>query len=139
MRKLVAALASTFALLVVAIPAAQAGSAHFVGDVTVTRSGNSVTVSGKLAGLGSEPQVHIVVSMFGECINPGSKKPQAGNKESFSATGDFPVQNGKAEFSLTVTATFKPDCTPPMTLVLSDVTCCDTTHDLCKTVSGVIN
>jgi hypothetical protein len=32
------------------------------------------------------------------------------------------VQNGKADFSITLTATFQPDCTPPMTLVWSNVT-----------------
>jgi hypothetical protein len=137
MKKLAAVL--VFLVASFAVPAAHAGSAHFVGDLVVTRSGNSVTVSGKLAGLGSEPQVHIVVSMLGECINPGDNKPKAANKESFSVQGDFPVQNGKAEFTLTCTATFKPDCTPPMTLKLSDVSVCDTTHNLCQTVSGTIN
>ena len=42
--------------------AAFAGSPHFVGDITVTRSGSTLTVSGKEAGLGNEDQVHIVVT-----------------------------------------------------------------------------
>jgi hypothetical protein len=29
----------------------------------------------------------------------------------------LPVQNGKADFTLTATASFQPDCTPPMTVV----------------------
>jgi hypothetical protein len=128
---------SLFALaLVTAVPAAWAGSPHFVGDISVIRSGNTVTVSGKEAGLGSETQVHIVITVSAACVNPGDKHPKAENKESFTAEGTFPVQNGKADFTLSVTATFKPDCTPPMTLVFSDVKVCDTTHNLCQTFPG---
>jgi hypothetical protein len=32
------------------------------------------------------------------------------------------VQNGKAQFQLTLTAVFKPKCTPPMTLVFGPIT-----------------
>src|SRR5690349_11064038 len=96
--------------------AAFAGSPHFVSNtVTVSRSDNSLTVSGKEAGLGNESQVHVVVTATAACINPGDHHPKAANKESVSAEGDFPVQNGKADFTLTVTATFQPDCSPPMT------------------------
>src|SRR4029079_588540 len=88
------ALVGLFALGVGA-PAAFAGSAHFVDDtVQATRSGNSITVSGKEAGLGDEAQVHIVVSATAACINPGDKHPKAANKQSISTSGDFPVQNG---------------------------------------------
>ena len=48
-------------------------------------------------------------------------KPKAANKQSFSAQGSIPVQNGKANFSQSLTATFQPDCTPPMTVVFSNV------------------
>jgi len=113
-----------------------AGSPHFVGDVTVTRNGNTLTVSGKEAGLGGETQVHIEVSADALCINPGTKHPKAGNKESLTAAGDFPVQNGKADFSLSVTATFSPDCTPPMTVVFTNIVVCDTEHNVCAKVPG---
>jgi hypothetical protein len=117
--------------------AAYAGSPHFVSNtVTVSRTDNTLTVSGKEAGLGDESQVHIVVTATAACINPGDHHPKAANKESVSAEGDFPVQNGKAEFSLTVTATFQPDCTPPMTVVFSDVTVTDTTSGISKSFSG---
>lgn len=119
-----------------AVPAVWAGSPHFVGGITVTRDGNTLTVSGKEAGLGNETQVTIEVTVSAQCINPGQQHPKAGNKESFSAAGVFPVQNGKAEFTLSVTATFQPDCTPPMTLVFTDVTACDTSHDICQTFPG---
>ena len=100
--------------------------------VTATRTDNSLTVSGKEAGLGDEAQVHIVVSATAECINPGQNHPKAANKESVSSQGDFPVQNGKAEFSLTLTASFQPDCSPPMTVRFTNVTVTDTTNGISK-------
>ena len=121
----------------VGAPATFAGSAHFVDDtVTASRSGNSITVSGKEAGLGDESQVHIVVSATAACINPGDHHPKAANKQSVSAAGDFPVQNGKANFSVTLTATFQPDCTPPMTVVYTNVTVTDTTNGISKSLGN---
>ncbi len=87
-------------------------------------------VSGKEAGLGGEAQIHIVVTATASCVNPGDHHPKAANKTSVTAQGTFPVQNGKADFSLTATATFKPDCTPPMTVVWSDITVTDTTNGI---------
>jgi hypothetical protein len=108
-----------------------AGSPHFIKSAfTVTKSGTTLTVSGKEAGLGDEAQVHIVLSATAECINPGSHHPKAANKASVSAAADFPVQNGQAEVELSATATFKPDCTPPMTVVFSDITITDTTNGI---------
>ena len=116
--------------------AALAGSPHFVGAISIARTDNSLTVSGKEAGLGNETQVTISVIAEAQCINPGGNHPQAGNKESFSTEGTFPVQNGKALFSLTLTATFQPDCTPPMTLVFTNVTVMDTTNGISASLSG---
>lgn len=123
-------------MLVLTSQAALAGSPHFVGAISVTRDGNSLTVSGKEAGLGNEDQVHIVVTATAECINPGDHHPKAANKESVSAEGDFPVQNGKANFSLTLTATFQPDCTPPMSVVFTNVTVSDTTNGISVSFPG---
>ena len=95
--------------------------AHFVGSPSVTISGDTLTASGKVAGLGNVDQIHVTVTADAACINPGNNHPQAANKESFSAAGDFPVQNGKAEFSLDLTATFQPSCSPPMTVEWSNV------------------
>lgn len=108
-----------------------AGSPHFVSNTlqaTVSADGATLTVSGKEAGLGDEAQVHIVVSATAACINGGGNHPKAVNKASFAAEGDFPVQNGKAEFSLDLTATFQPPCSPPMTVRWSNATVEDTTN-----------
>jgi hypothetical protein len=111
-----------------ALPA-YAGSPHFV-VLASSQDGNSLTVSGKEAGLGNEAQVHIVVTATALCLNNGGHHPKAVNKQSVSAEGDFPVQNGKAEFSLLLTAVFQPDCAPPMSVLFSDVTVTDTTSGI---------
>jgi hypothetical protein len=126
-------------LLATMLPAtaAWAGSPHFIkSSITAVRDGDSLTVSGKEAGLGDEPQVHIVVTATAQCINPGGNHPKAGNKEDFSAEGDFPVQNGKAEFSLTVIADFDPDCSPPMSVVFTNVTITDETSGITTSLPG---
>jgi hypothetical protein len=119
MRVLLTALVA--ALMTTGVAVAGVTGAHFVGSPTISISGNTVTAAGKVAGLGAVEQIHVTLSGDAACINPGSHKPQAANKESFSASGDFPVQNGKALFSLDLTATFQPDCTPPMTVVWSNI------------------
>ena len=119
------------------LPAAWAGNPHFVDDtVQFSRSGNSLTVSGKEAGLGDEAQVHIVLSATADCINGGGHHPRAANKESVSSAGDFPVQNGKANFTLSVTAVFSPNCSPPMTVQFTDVSVTDTTNGITQRFSG---
>src|SRR5262245_45107402 len=131
MRRFMILAALALAVVAVAVPAAWAGSPHFV-QVSATRTGNSLTVSGKEAGLGNETQVHIEVTATAECINGGGKHPKAVNKESISAEGDFPVQNGKALFELTLSPTFDPSCSPPMTVRFSNVVVADTEHNLSK-------
>jgi hypothetical protein len=118
---------------VLAATGAWAGSPHFV-SCSVSQTGNTLTVDGKEAGLGDETQITVELSATASCINPGTKHPKAANKESVSATTDVPVQNGKAIFSIEATATFQPDCTPPMTVVFSDITVCDTTNNICCTL-----
>jgi hypothetical protein len=120
-RYLVPLAAASVAALTVAGLALAVSNAHFVGSPTVSRDANSITVKGKVAGLGDVEVITVTVTADAACINPGSKKPQAGNKESFSATSDVPVQNGKAIFSQTLTATFQPDCSPPMTVQFTNV------------------
>jgi hypothetical protein len=123
MRRIILVLIGVVATAAVAIPVVLAGvtGAHFVGNPTITISGNTLTVSGKVAGLGAVEQINVTVSADVACVNPGSNKPKAENKQSVGAGGQFPVQNGKAEFSLTATATFQPTCSGPMTLEWSNV------------------
>jgi hypothetical protein len=116
-------------LLVGCVAVVALGNAHFVGVPSVTTAGDTLIASGKVAGLGNVPQIHVVLSADAACINPGSNKPQAANKASFNAEGDFPVQNGKAVFALSLDATFQPDCVPPMTVAWSNVSILVTAAD----------
>jgi hypothetical protein len=123
------AAAGAAAVLAFAVPAS-AGSPHFVGTPVYTTSGSSVTVSAKEAGLGDEAQILVVLSGNAQCVNPGGNDPAAGNKTAFSQAADEPVQNGKSDYTLTATAVLQPACSPPMTIVFTDLTLTDTTNGL---------
>ncbi|MFF4797715.1 hypothetical protein ACFY1U_04790 [Streptomyces sp. NPDC001351] len=116
---------------------AYAGSPHLVNSATsVSRSGNTLTVSGREAGLGDEAQVHVVLSTTALCINGGGSHPKAVNKEFLNSADDFPVQNGKADLSLSVTAAFQPSCSPPMTVSFINIMLTDTTNNISVSVPG---
>ena len=107
-----------------------AGSPHFVGDCIKSQSGNTISATCKEAGLGDEAQINVTLTADAACINPGSNHPKAANKASVAAGATVPVQNGKANYTLTGTAVFSPDCSPPMTEVFSNVTVTDTTNGI---------
>jgi hypothetical protein len=123
-------LRTVFVLALISVASlAIAGNAHFVGTPTITTNGDTAFVSGKVAGLGNVPQIHVEFSGDAACVNRGSNKPQAGNKQSFSVGGDFPVQNGKALFTLALEATFSPECVPPMSVEWSNLSVVVTAAD----------
>jgi hypothetical protein len=101
---------------------AHAGSPHFVGVPSITRSGDALTVSGKVAGLGNETQIKVTLTADVQCRNRGGNNPAAENKQAVIATGTFPVQNGQATFTLTGTGVTDPACNPPMFLDYRNVT-----------------
>jgi hypothetical protein len=123
-------------LVLLAATPVLAGSPHFVGTPTVTRDGDTLTVSGKLAGLGNEDQVHVVLTADVACVNPGGNEPQAENKGATIAEGSFPVQSGKADFSLSGVGVTDPACNPPMVLVYSNVVVSVPNHGLTFAVPG---
>jgi hypothetical protein len=114
-----------------AVPAALAGSPHQVGTCTFTQSGdngNVLTINCKEAGLGDETQILTTTTATALCINNGGNHPKAVNKASVSSTDVSPVQNGKADITITLTATFQPECSPPMTVQFTDVLIFDNTN-----------
>lgn len=122
MRKLAfAAALAVLSVALLAVAPAWAGSPHFVGAPAISRTGDALTVTGKVAGLGNETQIEVTLTADVQCVNRGGNEPQAENKGATIATGTFPVQNGKALFTLTGTGTTDPDCSPPMTLVYRNV------------------
>ncbi len=133
MRRLVFVSVLTLALGVSLVPSAWAGSPHFV-SASFTTSGNTATVQAKEAGLGDEEQIVAVLSGTAACINNGGNHPKAVNKTSFSTSSVVPVQNGKADYTLTATATFSPDCSPPMTVQFTSLTLTDTTNNISVTL-----
>ena len=63
MRKALVAVSLVLAMAAITAPAALAGSPHFIKSAfTVTRSDDTLTVSGKEAGLGDESQIHVVLN-----------------------------------------------------------------------------
>jgi hypothetical protein len=133
------ALDSAVAAFFVAAPTAWAGSPHFIQNATsASVSGSTLTVSGKEAGLGDEAQIHVVLSATALCINGGGNHPKAVNKTDVTAAGDFPVQNGKADFTLSVTASFQPSCSPPMTVSFTNITVTDTTNNISMSIPGTL-
>jgi hypothetical protein len=129
---------AVLAVLVVAAPA-KAGSPHFIDSAfSATRSGDTVTVSAKEAGLGDESQIVVTVSGTAACLNPGDNFPQAGNKQAFSTTVTVPVQNGKADYSVPLNFAVQPKCNPPMALVIGELTVFDATNNLTHVFSEVL-
>lgn len=115
---------ATLAMLLLAVSASAAfavSNAHFVGTPTATRADNTLTISGKVAGLGDVDVITVSITGDALCINPGSKHPKATNKADVAGGAEVPVQNGKANFSVPATATFQPDCSPPMAVVFENV------------------
>ena len=121
---------AVIAMLAVTVAVTTAGSPHFVGDCIKGQSGNTITATCKEAGLGDEAQINVTLTADASCINPGSNHPKAANKASVAAGATVPVQNGKANYTLTGTATFSPNCSPPMTVVFSNVTVTDVTNGI---------
>jgi hypothetical protein len=114
-----------------------AGSPHQVGTCTVTQSGNTLTINNcKEAGLGDEAVISVTISADAACINGGSNHPKAVNKTSASSTFPVIVQNGKVDFSGTLTATFSPSCSPPMTVQFTNISIVDTTNGITLVFTG---
>jgi hypothetical protein len=130
MRRVLKIIVLTAAVILGGSTLATAGSPHFVGTPTASVDDSTLTVSGKIAGLGNEEQVDVQVTATVECVNRGGHNPSAGNKDDVAAVGTFPVQNGKALFELSATAEFQPECSPPMTVEFSDIVVTDVTHGI---------
>jgi hypothetical protein len=139
MRRTVIVLTSIFVAFMVAMPNAWAGSPHFIQSATsASVSGSTLTVTAKDAGLGDEAQIHVVLTATALCINNGGNHPKAVNKASVSAAADEPVQNGKADYTISVTATFQPSCSPPMTVSFTDIVLTDETNGLTANIPGTL-
>jgi hypothetical protein len=133
-RLVVAVLVALVAL--VAAPAhAHADSPRFVDSAfSVRPSGATLTVAGKEVGLGDQTQVRVVVTALALCIDGRGDREETVNRTSAGVAGDVAVRNGRAEFSLTLMASFQPRCAPPMTVTFRDIRVSDITNDVSTVV-----
>lgn len=135
MRRLLAVLTITLLAALGLAGVASAASPHFVGTPTASRSGGTLTVSFKIAGLGNDDQA-ITLTADAQCVNPGNNEPQAENKGALLATGTFSPKNGQVTGSLSGSATTDPACNPPMELRYANVTVTDVTAGISYTLPG---
>jgi hypothetical protein len=124
-------------------PAAWADHPHFVtaSAVCADTACDTLTVSFKEAGLGSEigQTVNIEASGTAECFNNGGKHPKAVNKTSPSnSVPEVVSKSGEVTGSEPLAADFSPSCSPPMTILWSNVKVCDTSQTPidCKSIAG---
>jgi hypothetical protein len=122
-------------LLVVAYAASSAmaktgssSGAHYLSDPAVTVSGNTLTVSGRAAGLGNVGSVTIdlsgTVDVSSRCYTKSNNKPQANNKQesiSVDQTQDVPARNGSVSFSFDVSPLSTLTCPPGQRVVLESI------------------
>jgi hypothetical protein len=109
MKRVLRILATTLTALVLSTGVALADSPHQVGQTQVSVSGNSLTISASIAGLGNVPSATFnlvgTVDVFSRCYNRGGNKPQADNKQetiSVDSTETFAVRNGRTNATFTV-------------------------------------
>lgn len=113
MRKLTLFVA--LAVVAIAVPAAFAGSPHFIRNATSSSiSGSSLVCKFKEAGLAAGSTETITCSaneqVTYECVNGGGKNPSAANKTTFNSSvqgsGDFSAdKNGNVVGTLTLPVT----------------------------------
>jgi len=109
MKRLLVLLAATVLSVVGFMAPAQAANPHVVKGPDVTISGNSLTFTASIAGLGSVETATFTLegtaSVASRCYTRSGNKPQAANKQetiSVSETETFPVRNGRTNATFTV-------------------------------------
>ena len=131
MRKLLVLLTVVAAGLL-AVPAAQADSPHFIKASATINSSGQLVCTFKEAGLGTTLTTANVscaadATAVYQCFNNGGNHPKAGNKETVggpvSNDGQFPVRNGQTTGSITVSPPGQGDfsCPNGQTLFLESV------------------
>ena len=117
MKRLFVLLATALLAVMGSATSAQAANPHVVKGPDVTVSGNTLTVTASIAGLGNVPSAKFSlagsVDLFSRCFNHGGNKPQADNKQEtvqVDETGTFPVRNGRTNVSFRITPLSTLEC-----------------------------
>lgn len=129
MKRFIIVATAVFATLLLGSTAAVAASPHIVGNPSTTVSGNSLTLSASVAGLGNVPsatfELNGTVDVSSRCYTKSGNKPQAANKQetiSVNQTETFAVRNGRTNATFTVTPLSTLQCPRGQIVVIESVT-----------------
>jgi hypothetical protein len=120
---------AVLATLLLGSTAALAASPHIVGSPSATTSGNTLTLSASVAGLGNVEEVTFdlvgTVDVSSRCYTKSGNKPQAANKQetiAVNSTETFDVRNGRTNATFTVTPLSTLTCPGGQHVVIESVT-----------------
>ncbi|HEX8105300.1 MAG TPA: hypothetical protein VF533_21965 [Solirubrobacteraceae bacterium] len=126
MRKTLAV--AVFACFMAFAGTALAASAHFIGTPTATVSGNTLTVTASVAGLGNATGANFsltgAVTVNSRCYTKSGNKPQAANKQetlNVNQSATFPVRNGRTNVTFTVSPLSMLTCPGGQRVVIESV------------------
>lgn len=127
MKRILLLLVTLLSLGLVSGPA-WAANPHVVKGPDVSVSGNTLTVTAGIAGLGNVPSADFTLSgdveVYSRCYNKGGNKPQADNKQetlAVSQSESFPVRNGRTNVSFSITPLSTLSCPGQQVVVIESV------------------
>ncbi len=128
MTRILKVLALTGTIFALSVGSALAANAHFIGTPQATVSGNTLTVTASIAGLGNAEGADFTLSgpvtVNSRCYTKSGNKPQAANKQETIAvnqTDTFPVRNGRTNVSFTVSPLSTLTCPKGQVVVIESV------------------
>lgn len=129
MRRFIIVPIVAFATLILGSTAALAANPHIVGNPSTTVSGNSITFSASVAGLGNVESATFrlvgTIEVSSRCYTKSGNKPQAANKQetiNVDSTETFDVRNGRTNATFTIAPLSTLDCPPGQRVVIESVT-----------------
>jgi hypothetical protein len=129
MRRSIIAATAVLATLLLGSTAALAANPHIVGSPSDSVSGNTLTLSASVAGLGNVPSATFdldgTVNVSSRCYTKSGNKPQAANKQEMidvDQSVTFPVRNGRTNATFTVTPLSTLDCPGGQHVVIESIT-----------------
>jgi hypothetical protein len=128
MKRYFGVLLSALCIVFVLGSSAQAANAHLVKGPDVTTSGNTLTITASIAGLGNVPSADFsltgTVDVSSRCYTKSGNKPQAANKQetiNVDQSGTFPVRNGRTDVSFSVSPLSTLTCPGGQHVVIESV------------------
>ena len=128
MKRFFGVLLSALCIVFVLGSSAQAASPHVVKGPDVTTSGNTLTITASIAGLGNVETADFTLSgtvdVSSRCYTRSGNKPQAANKQetiNVSESGTFPVRNGRTNVSFEISPLSTLKCPPGQVTVIESV------------------